>query len=204
MDKELDDLKKVYSLDKHGLSNDFTFSKANSVNELGKLKKEQLKMVFTFLFTASIIVYVDYVSSQKMETSRPGFYILLGCAIYYAATKFFLFQKLGSIDASLPVLKCIAQVEAYKKLNQFFYTYGELLYVIILSFGVYLYLQPILIHLSGLNPTKYLEFLKFIWIAYLGWAVFNTFYLKRKCLKKETNILETYLRQLSSDPSEIK
>ena len=196
MDKELEELKNIFGQGDAKLSNDFSFSKTNARQSLSQLKNYQLKMLFTFIITAAAIIYIDFVSSQKIETSRPGFYILLGCTFYYAATRYFLFKKLNAINPSLPVLESIEEIENYKKINQFFLTYGEIIYVIILSLGVYLYLQPILIDLSNGAPNKYLKFLKFIWLAYLAWAFVNTFIIKRKRLKKETAILEKYMSQL--------
>ena len=199
MDNELEELKNLYGKEKLKLTPGFNFEKTGAVNEMANLKKEQLKMVFTFILTAVIIIYVDYVSFKKMETSRLGFYVLLSCSTYYAAYKYFLYRKLRAINPALPVLKLIEQVESYKKTNRFFATYGEMLYVIVLSFGVYLYLQPILIHLTDGPPNKYFKFLKFIWFAFLVWAFINTFIIKRKKLKKETEVLEKYLSQLRND-----
>lgn len=199
MDKELEELKNIFGQGDPQLAKNFRFSKTNASNSLGQLKKDQMKMLATFILNAAAIIYIDFVSGQKIETSRPGFYILLGCTIYYASLQFFLFKKLNAINPSLPVVASIKQLENYKKINQFFQIYGELIYVIVLSFGVYLYIQPILLHLSNGAPSKYLEYLKFIWFAYLTWAFVNTFYLKRKRLKKETAILEKYINQLGKE-----
>lgn len=199
MDKELEELKNIFGQGDPQLAKNFRFSKTNASNSLGQLKKDQMKMLATFILNAAAIIYIDFVSGQKIETSRPGFYILLGCTIYYASLQFFLFKKLNAINPSLPVVASIKQLENYKKINQFFQIYGELIYVIVLSFGVYLYIQPILLHLSNGAPSKYLEYFKFIWFAYLAWAFVNTFYIKRKRLKKETAILEKYINQLGKE-----
>ena len=196
MDKDLEELKNIFGQGDQQLAKDFSFSKTNASQSLTKLKKDQLKMLITFIITAAAIIYIDFVSSQKIETSRTGFYILLGCTIYYAALQYFLFKKLNAINPTLPVRESIEQIENYKKFNRFFQTYGELIYVIILSFGVYIYFQPILIHLSIGAPNRYLKYLKLIFFAYLAWAFVNTFIIKRKRLKKETAILEKYISQL--------
>lgn len=199
MDKELEEFKKLYGQNEQNLSSGFRLASTKANAAITILKKGQLKMLFTFMVTAAAIIYVDYVSSQKIETSKPAFYLLLGCAIYYAATKFFLFTKLSRIDPTLPVLKSIRQVESFKKLNQFFATYGEMLYAVVMSVAVYLYLQPILIHLDNGSPNKYLQFFKFIWPAFLAWAFYYTFFIKRRQLRKDTAMVENYLQQLRGE-----
>ncbi len=199
MKEDFDDLKNMYQQKKSDRVTELAPAKNLGDDQLKKLKYDTLKNIFVFAFTGVAIFYIDKVSSEKVTTSAAGFWILMGCAIYYAAAKAYLFYKLNEIKPTLPVLTAIEKLETYKKLNTFLLTYGELIYVILLSVGVYLYLQPVFA-LMGINMNpKYLKFLKFIWLAYLLWAFYNTFFIKRKKLIADNKLLTTLLQSLKNN-----
>lgn len=198
MTNEFDDIKALYQQKKCTDTSSLHEMKSEGEGQLKKLKKIQLKTVFIFLITAGVIIYADVVSSEKFNTSVPGFWILLGCSLYYAATKLYLFRKLHSIDPGLPALTVIGQLEGYEKQNTFLQTYAQFIYVIILSIGVYLYLLPLIEFMSDRISPKSLKFLKWIWFAYLAWVFVHTFFIRRKRLQAESTVLEGYIHSLRS------
>lgn len=199
MDNEFDDIKALYQQKKGGSTYALQDAKWIGNHQLKKLKQYQLKSVLTMALTAGVIIYVDRVSSAKLETSVPGFWILLGCALYYTISKWFLYRKLQSIDPALPVVNMIAQLEIYKKWNIFFQTYAYFVYVLLLSIGVYLYLLPVIEFMSDKVSPRHLKFLKFIWLAWLAWAFINTFFIRKKQLATDTKILNGYIKILKSE-----
>ncbi len=198
MDKDLESLQALYIQKKMMLPSGTQQLKKEGENHLKKLKDAHVKTVFTFVATAAAIWYVDYVSAAKLATSASGFWILVGCALYYAASRLYLIRQLNAISPAQPALKVMEQLGSYKKLNSFLATYGEILYVVILSIGVYLYLMPILLYMTNSIPLKYIHLLKFVWFIYIGWVLLHTFYFKRKRLKSETAIIENYLQSLKA------
>lgn len=195
MDKELEDLKTMYGATTPTIPEGFKFSVGKSNEALRRLKFFQLKTMVVFVLTAAAIIGIDVINSTAIETSRAGFWILLGCALYYAATRYYLYQKLNAVDASLPVLAAVAALQKYERLNRFFHTWGELLYVAALSVGVYLYLQPVLVHTAS---GQYLHGAKWIGIAYLLWVAYYSFVVKQRRWKKETAMLDKYIAQLQA------
>lgn len=199
MDEELDNLKKLYQGKKNERLQKSAAIKKEGENQLQQLKNELLRTIVVFVLTALAILYVDYISSKKMETSSAGFWILLSCALYYAGSKVFLWYKLKIISPLQPVLEVVEQSESYKELNTFLLTYGEIIYVMILSIGVYLYLLPVLETMQVHIQPKYLKYLKFIWLAYLVWAFYNLIIIKRKKLIAESKIIERYIESLKAN-----
>ncbi len=196
MNRDIESLQMLYQQKKKGLPYDTQQVKKEGENHLKKLKNAHLKTLFTYMASTVAVWYVDYVSATKLQTSATGFWLLIGCALYYAASRWYLLRQLNAISPAQTALKLIEQLGAYKKLNRFMATYGEMLYVVILSIGVYLYLMPILLYMSNSIPLKYIHLLKFVWFFYIGWALLHTFYSKRKKLSEETAIIDNYLQQL--------
>lgn len=195
MEKDLEELKILYR--KKGISVKVS---ANSITDmsgstLSFLRKDHLKNVFVFLSTALVLFYADRISASKITTSAWGFRILMGCAIYYALSKAYMYYRLGQIDPTQSVLQTIRKLEFYKKLNEVMMTYGELAYLSLISFGVYLYLQPI----APLFEKHNAVWIKLVWGTYVLWAVFNAFFIKRKKLRKEISLLENYIQTLISE-----
>lgn len=199
MKEDFDDLKNLYQQKKSDSIMGVPSAKDLGNLQLKKLKYDNLKNIIVFILTAVAIFYIDKVSLQKILTSSLGFWLLMGCAVYYALAKAFFYFKLNQIKPTLPVLIAIERLETYKKLNTFFLTYGEIIYVIILSLGVYLYLQPVLVLMDVNMKPKYLKFLKFIWLGYLLWAFYNTFFIKRKKMVADNKIISNVLQSLKNN-----
>ena len=185
MDKELEELKNIFGKEDPVLAKDFSFSKNSATLHLTELKNGQLKMIITFIITAAAIIYIDFVSSQKIETSRTGFYILLGCTIYYTALQYFLFKKLSAVDPALPVLESIQQIENYKKLNQLYY--GDEVVVD----------DEIAMEWARI-PHFYYNFYVFQYATGYSAAVA----LSQKILQNDENAVENYLELLKSGSSD--
>lgn len=198
MDKEIESLQSLYVQKKMVSPGDTQQVKKEGANHLKKLKDAHLKTVFVFVATAAAIWYADHVSATKLTTSVTGFWIMISCALYYAASRLYLLRQLNAISPAQPALRVMEQLGAYKKLNNFFATYGEMVYVVILSIGVYLYLMPILLYMTTTIPVKFIHLLKFIWFIYIGWALVHTFYVKRKRMKAETVVIDNYIQLLKA------
>lgn len=198
MDNDLRQLRNLYSHVDVKLPLDFNFSKNRVKKEFDLLKRSHLKMLLAFVLTAAAIVYVDYVCSSKFLTSKSGFLILLFCSIYYSVLKLYLYSHLKAVDVTESVSDCIKKLENYNKTNNILQTYGEIIYVTLLSLGVYLYLQPFTFYINTTNKTAALTALKIVSITYLLWAIIYTFIIKRRLLNKETKVIERYLNQLKS------
>lgn len=167
----------------------------NATPVLSGLKTGYAKTIFVFMLTAIAIVLVDRLNAQSISTSVNGFRILLVCALYYALSKAYLLYRLDRIKPTLPVLQAIQELERYKKLNTVALTYGELLYAIVLSIGVYLYIQALAPLLEKENPYV----LNLVLGAYILWVAIHTLVIKRRHLKKELFVLETYIQTLRSE-----
>lgn len=198
MDKDLENLQALYVQKKMMLPSSSKHLKKAGEDHLKKLKDAHVRTVFTFIVTAAAIWYIDHVSAVKLATSVSGFWMLMGCALYYAARGLFLLRQLNHISPAQSALKVMEQLGSYKKLNSFLSTYGEIVYVVVLSIGVYLYIMPILSFMNYAIPLKYVHLLKLVWVIYIGWVLLHTFYFKRGRLKAETAIIENYLQSLKA------
>lgn len=198
MDKDLEAIQALYFQKKMMLPAGTQQLKHEGENHLKKLKNAHIKTVFTFIATAAAICYIDHVSAAKLPISVSGFWILVGCALYYAASRLYLLRQLNSISPAQPALTVMEQLVSYKKLNGFLSIYGEIMYVLILSIGVYLYVMPILLFMYKTLPLNYVKWLQLIWVMYIGWVLIHTFYFKRRRLKAETAIIENYLQSLQA------
>lgn len=198
MDRDLEAIKALYMQKKIVLPSNIQRLKNEGQTHLKKLKNAHIKTVFTFIATAAAICYIDHVSAAKLPMSVSGFWILVGCALYYAASRLYLLRQLNSISPAQPALTVMEQLVSYKKLNGFLSIYGEIVYVLILSIGVYLYVMPILLFMDKSFSNNYINGVKLIWFMYIGWVLLHTFYFKRRRLKAETAIIENYLQSLKA------
>ena len=198
MEEEFLDIKKLYQSKASDSLLASKVSKREAQDNLKGLKKRLFQNIATFIITAAAIIYIDFVSSAIIVTSAIGFWIMLFCAIYYAGSKVFLLYRLKRINSKQPVLKVIEQLDSYKSLNAIMLTYGELLYILLLSIGVYLYIIPIANFMSAGKIQNYFVYFILVWIGYILWIILNTFYLKRKKLLKENQILKDHIQYLKS------
>ena len=79
------------------------------------------------------------------------------------------------------------------------HTYGELMYVLVLSVGVYLYLRPVLDKFLLDTTGRTILCFWWIWGALIVWMLFYTFVIKRRRMRKDIIILEDYLQTLRAD-----
>lgn len=166
---------------------------------MSQLKRNHVKNIITLLATAIALVFINKINSERMETSVWGLIILLGCSIYYAASKAYLLYRLRTIIPTKSVLQTIEKLEQYKKLNTFMHTYGEVLYVLVLSVGIYLYMRPVLDKFLLDTTGQTILCFWWIWGALIIWMLIYTFVIKRRRMKKDITILEDYLKLLRAD-----
>ena len=201
MTHDLDNLNELKSLfqQKSDATNTISVTeiKQNATHEIEVLKKKNFKQYFLFLATAVAITFIHSVSSKTIETSKLGFGILLGCSLYYAVSKVYLNQKLSKIKPTQSVKENIQFVLQYSKLATLFSIYLEFIYTIVLSIGVYLYMQPI-IDMNSTSESYFPLLAKLVWILYLIWAFIYTFIIKRKAFVKEQKILTEIIRKLNT------
>ena len=201
MTQELDNLNELKSLfqqksdTKNAISS--TAIKQKATNEIEALKKKTFKQYFLFLTTAVAITFIHSVSSKTIVTSKLGFAILLGCSLYYALSKVYLNVKLSKIKPIQSVKENIQFVLQYSKLATLFSIYLEFIYAIVLSIGVYLYMQPI-IEVNSTPKNSFPFLAKLVWVLYLVWAFIHTFIIKRKALVKEEKTLTEIIRNLNT------
>ena len=199
MEKEFEELKELFQQKKASVTLSTEGIDKKARNDLSQLKKNHIKNIIKLLTTAIILVLINKLNSQKMETSSWGLTILLTCAIYYAVSKTYLLYRLKIIKPSNSVLQTIGQLERYKKLNTFMHTYGEVMYVLVLSVGVYLYLRPVLDKFLLDTTGRTVLCFWWIWGALIVWMLFYTFVIKRRRMRKDIIILEDYLQTLRAD-----
>lgn len=199
MEKEFEELKALFMQKKVSvaLSTDFFDKKAKK--DLSQLKKNHVKNIITLILTGAALVLINQINSEKMETSVWGLTIMLSCSVYYAASKTYLLFRLNAIKPTNSVLQAITQLERYKKLNTFMHTYGEVLYSLVLSLGVYLYLRPVLDKFLLDTTGRTILCFWWIWSALIAWMLFYTFVIKRRRMRKDIIILESYIQSLRSD-----
>lgn len=168
-------------------------------NLTSALRKKQKNQVFSFAFTTLAIIYTHWISSQKTETSQTGFFILLTCSLYYTLTRFFLYRLLVKIKLTAKTLEMLRKIKKYNQINQFLLTEGQLIYVIVLSTGVYLYLRPI-VQLMHLNLAPgHLGYLNWVWICYILWIIYHTFFIRRKEAREEEAKIRDLISSLESN-----
>lgn len=201
MTQELDnlnELKSLYQQKKETKNNiSVTEIKQNATHEIEALKKKNFKQYFLFLATAVAITFIHSVSSKTIVTSKLGFGILLSCSLYYAISKVYLNHKLSKISPLNSAKENLEMLVNYSKLVSFVSTFLEFIYAVVLSMGVYLYMQPI-IDANSASDNYFPLLAKLVWILYLIWAFIYTFIIKRKALVKEQKTLTEIIRNLNT------
>ena len=194
MERDFDELKTVFA-QKRSPASLWQIKPEKAIPVLSALKTGYARTIFVFVMTAVAIVLADKLSSATVTTSAEGFRILLGCALYYALSKAYLLYRLGRVKPTLPVFQAIEQLERYKKLTTRMLTYGELPYAIVLSTGVYLYAQALMPLFEKENPLA----IPCVLGVYILWAAFYTLVIRRRHLRNELCVLETYIQTLRSE-----
>lgn len=198
MEKDFEELKTLFRQRKASVTLSQKVVDQKAKNDLALLKKNHLKTIITFIITAIAIVVIDNINAQKVNTSRFGFWILIGCSLYYALSKTYLLYRLNKINPTQSVLQTITQLESYKKTNIWMHTYGEILYVLVLSFGVYFYLRPVLDRFLLDKTGHTILCFWWVWGACIVWMILYTFVIKRKRMKKDVAILDKYIQSIKS------
>ena len=196
MERDFEELKILFA-QKHSSAPHRHIETVKKIPVLTFLKTGHTQTMIVFFITAFAIVFIDKLSSEKIRTSSSGFWILLACALYSALSKAYLLFRLNQVKPTQPVLKTITLLEQHRKLNMAMLTYGELLYTLVLSAGVYLYLQPVVPLLQKEHPYV----IELALGAYILWAFIHTVFFKRKNLKTELEILEVHIQTLRSENS---
>lgn len=199
MEKEFEELKALFQQKKPSPTLSVKGIDKKAQGQLQQLKKNHFTNIATFIVTALAIVIIDNINAQKMQTSAYGFWILIGCAVYYALSKAYLLHKLNQIKPTATILQTIQKLETYKKLNIWFHTYGEVMYALVLGLGVYLYLRPVLDKFLLDKTGRTILCFWYIWGTLILWMLIHTFFIKRRRMKKEVRILETYIEVLKSE-----
>ncbi|RYZ49607.1 MAG: hypothetical protein EOP49_15920 [Sphingobacteriales bacterium] len=192
MEKEFEELKTLFQQKKASATLSATVVDKKVKGQLQSLKKNHLINIATFILTAVLLVFIDRINAQKIATSGYGFWILIGCSVYYATSKAYLLHRLQQIKPGNSVLQSIRQLESYKRLNIWMHTHGEVLYVLVLSLGVYLYLRPVLDKFLLDKTGHTILCFWWIWGACILWMLIYTFVIKRRRMKKDIRILEAY------------
>lgn len=199
MDKEFEELKELFQQKKASVTLSTEVIDKRTKHGLAQLKKNHIQNIITLFSTAIVLVLISKINSEKMEISAWGLIILLSCAVYYAMSKTYLLYRLKAIKPTHSVLHAIGQLERYKKLNTFMHTYGEVVYVLVLSAGVYLYLRPVLDKFLLDTTGRTIVCFWWIWGMLIAWMLFYTFVIKRRRMKKDIIILENYLQSLKAE-----
>ncbi|WP_294675219.1 hypothetical protein [uncultured Fluviicola sp.] len=199
MEKEFEELKVLFLQKETSMNLSVAWADKKNKSDLSELKKNHTKNIALFLTTACLLVFIDRVNAEKMETSLLGLILLVSCSLYYAASKSFLLYRLKSIRSTDNTLDVLGRLERYERLNSFMHTYGEILYVAVLSMGVYLYLQPVFETILKEQIRNYPLVFWGVWGAFLIWVVIHTLVVKRIRLKKELQILANYRQSLQSE-----
>lgn len=198
MEKEFEELKELFQHKKASTTLSAAIVDRKAKGQLWALKKNHIVNIATFIITAFAILMINHINSQKMETSDLGFWILIGCSLYYALSKAYLLHKLNQIKPGEAVLTAIQRLEAYKKLNIWFHTYGEVSYALVLGLGIYLYLRPVLDKFLLDKTGRTVLCFWWIWGACIIWMLIYTFVIKRKRMRKDIDLLEAYIQTLLS------
>lgn len=199
MEKEFEELKTLYQQKKASATLSVKVVDKKVKDRLLTLKKNHLINIATFCLTAIALLIIEQINSKRMETSSFGFWILMICSLYYAASKAYLLQRLQKIKPGSSVLQTIQQLEAYKRLNIWMHTHGEVIYVLVLSSGVYLYLRPVLDKFLLDKTGHTILCFWWIWGICILWMLIYTFVIKRRRMKKDIHILESYASSLQKE-----
>lgn len=199
MDKEFEELKELFQHKKASATLSAAIVDRKVKGQLQALKKNHIVNIVTFIITAFAILFIDHINAQKMETSVLGFWILIGCSLYYALSKAYLLYRLNQVKPGETVLNAIQKLEAYKKMNIWFHTYGEVIYALILGFGIYLYLRPVLDKFLLDKTGRTILCFWWIWGACILWMLIYTFVIKRRRMKKDVRVLENFIHSLKSE-----
>lgn len=199
MEKDLEELKTLFQQKKASVTLSQKVVDQKNKDAIALLKKNHLKTIITFIITAIALVYIDKINSEKFATSACGFWVLIGCSLYYSFSKTYLFYRLNKIKPTQTVLQTIRELESYKKLNIWMHTYGEVLYILVLGFGVYLYLRPVLDTFLLDKTGHTILCFWWIWAACIAWMIFYTFVFKRRRMKKDLAVLEKYIQAIKSE-----
>lgn len=198
MEKEFEELKTLFQQKKASAT--LSYKEVNDKDKvnISSLKTNHLKTIITFVLTAIAILYIDTINAKKFETSSLGFWILISCSLYYALSKIYLLNRLNAIQPTESVLNTIKKLENYKKTNIWMHTYGEVLYALVLGLGVYLYLRPVLDQFLLDTTGRTILCFWWVWGACMVWMLFYTFIIKRRRMKKDVAILESYIQSIKS------
>nr|WP_315152235.1 hypothetical protein [uncultured Flavobacterium sp.] len=199
MEKDFEELKTLFQQKKASVTLSKKVADQKAKDDIALLKKNHLKTIIVFIITAIAIIYIDRINAEKMVTSDYGFWILIGCSLYYALSKTYLLYRLNKVKPTQSVLQTIEQLEDYKKRNIWMHTYGEVLYVLVLGFGVYLYLRPVLDKFLLDKTGRTILCFWWVWGACIVWMIFYTFFIKRRRMKKDVAILEKYIQSIKSE-----
>lgn len=199
MEKDFEELKTLFQHKKASASLSEKVITQKAKDDIGLLKRNHIRTIITFILTAIAIIYIDTINTQKFATSPYGFWILIGCSLYYAISKIYLLRRLTRIKVTTSVLHTVKQLEAYKKLSIWMYTYGEILYVLVLALGVYLYLRPVLDKFLLDKTGRTIICFWWVWGSCMAWMIFYTFVVKRRRMKKDVTILEKYIQAIKSE-----
>ncbi|WP_281233759.1 hypothetical protein [Flavobacterium gelatinilyticum] len=199
MEKDFEELKTLFQQKKPSAAFSQKVVDQKVKDDISGLKINHLKTIITFIITPIALVYIDSLNAEKMDTSASGFWILIGCSLYYALSKTYLLYRLSKIRPIESVLETVKKLERYKKLNIWMHTYGEVLYVLILGFGVYLYLRPVLDKFLLDKTGRTILCFWWVWGICILWMFFYTFVIKRRRMKKDVAILEKYMQYIKSE-----
>lgn len=199
MEKDFEELKTLFQQKKASVTLSQKVTGLKAKDEISLLKRNHLKTIITFIITTIALVFIDKLNSEKLETSAYGFWILMGCSLYYALSKTYLFYRLTKIKPTQTVLQTIKQSESYKKLNIWMHTYGEVLYVLVLGLGVYLYLRPVLDKFLLDKTGRTILCFWWVWGTCIVGMIFYAFFIKRRRMKKDVAILEKYMQSIKSE-----
>lgn len=199
MEKDFEELKTLFQQKKASVTLSQKVVDQKAKDDIALLKKNHLTTIIVFIITAIAILYIDSLNAQKLVTSDSGFWILIGCSVYYALSKTYLLYRLNKVRPTHSVLQTIEQLEDYKKLNIWMHTYGEVLYGLVLGFGVYLYLRPVLDKFLLDKTGRTILCFWWVWGACIVWMIFYTFVIKRRRMKKDVAILEKYIQSIKSE-----
>lgn len=81
------------------------------------------------------------------------------------------------------------------------HTYGEMMYTLVLSIGIYLYINPVMDIFLLNNREEAMIWLWGIWGALIAWLLFYNFVIKRRRMKSDIQIIENYLKALKTNES---
>ncbi|WP_026751638.1 hypothetical protein [Sediminibacterium sp. C3] len=201
MDKEFEELKGLFQQKKASVTLSTEGIEKKAKHDLSKLRQNHIANIIMLLSTAIVLIVIDKINSEKIETSSWGLFILLTCSLYYALSKSYLLYRLNAIKPTHSVLHTIEQLERYKRLNTFMHTYGEMMYTLVLCIGIYLYINPVMDIFLLNNREEAMIWLWGIWGALIAWLLFYNFVIKRRRMKSDIQIIENYLKALKTNES---